>query len=353
MLKLRKHSSKKLGLPQGTLVHVGHKYSDHVKIQQIQYTSDYLREIQVESIPDCLKSLDDSSVFWLQVIGIHDARIIQQIGDVFGISSLTLEEVMNSNQHPKFEEFQDYLYVNTRTYYFEQETGKSKYENISIILGKNFVITFQEKDDGVFKTIQDRLREKNSLLRSKKNDYLFCTILDTIVDNYFPTLEHIETKIDDVESRISLSDKKIQHEIYQLRQEVTIFSKILRPQREFLNMLLRSDSELIEEKISRNIHDVYEHVIHLLETLDLNRENLTGLHELYLSTISNRMNEVMKMLAIVAALFIPITFVAGVYGMNFQYMPELSSPIAYPVVLVGMAATTISMFYYFKKKKWA
>ena len=352
VLKFRKHSSKKIGLPQGTLVHIGDKYSEGTKIQQIQYTQDNARQISVESVSECSKSLDESSVFWLQVTGIHDPKIIQQIGDSFDISNLTLEEVMNTNQHPKIEEFQNYLYVNTRTYYFDKASDKARYDNISIILGKNFVITFQEKENTLFESIQNRINDKNSLLRKGKNDYLFCTILDTVVDHYFPTLEHIEEKIEKIESRVSSSDKKTQYEIYQLRQEITVFSKILRPQREFLSMLLHSDSDLIEARTSRNIHDVYEHVIHLLETLDLNRENLTGLHDLYLSTISNRMNEVMKMLAIIASLFIPITFVAGVYGMNFQHMPELNSPVAYPAVLVGMAATTISLFFYFKKKKW-
>lgn len=352
MLKLRRHHSKKLGVAQGTLIHVGEKYSDSVKIQLVQYTQNNIKQSNQESISECIKTLDGTSVFWLQITGVHDSKIIQQIGDSFGISNLTLEEIMNTNQQPKIEQFQEYIFVNTRIYYFDNTTKTTKYENLSIILGKNFVITFQEKENDIFKPIKDRINDNNSLLRKEKNDYLFCTILDTIVDHYFPTLEHIENKIEKIESEISSLDRKIQHDIYQLRQEVVIFSKILRPQREMLNMLLHNDSDLIDSKIRPNIHDVYEHVIHLIETLDVTRETITGLHELYLSTISNRMNEIMKMLAIIASLFIPITFVAGVYGMNFAYMPELDSPYAYPAVLISMAMMILLMFYYFKKKKW-
>lgn len=353
MLRLRKHSSKKVGTPQGTLVHVGKKYSDKTKISLTQYTREYSKKTKIESIEECIKLLDDDSVFWLDVTGVHDTNTIQSIGDSFGISSLTLEEIMNTTQYPKIEEFQNYLFVVARTFFYGQTSRKVKYYNISIIIGKNFVITFQEKENELFKPIEDRIRNESSLLRKKKNDYLFCSLLDIIVDQYFPTVEHIENKIESIEAAVTDNpNEKLLHDVYQLRQEVVVFSKIVRSERELLNTLLHKDKEFIETETIRYIHDVYEHVIHLLETLDSYRENITGLHELYLSTISNKMNEVMKTLTVIASIFIPLTFIAGIYGMNFQYIPELGLHDGYFIILSIMVLVAVMMTLFFKKKGW-
>ncbi len=352
MLRLRRHYSQKMGLPQGTLVHIGKQYEKEIKLELVKYTKDTFQKFEIKSISEC-ESLDDSSVYWLNVIGIHDSKIIQDIGNFFEISNLTLEEIMNTNKHPKIEVFENYIFVIARTYFYGSTHKKANFENVSAILGHNFVITFQEKENEVFKFIKQRMDDSNSLIRNKKSDYLFCAILDSLVDHYFPTLDNLGTKIDQIESSITQKqDEKLLHTIYHIRQETLIFSKILRPEREILNLLLHGQQNLIQKETLPYIHDVYEHIIHLLETIDSYRENITGLHELYLSTISNKMNEVMKMLTIIASLFIPITFVAGVYGMNFQYMPELNSQFGYPLVLIAMASITGSLFYYFKKKKW-
>lgn len=353
LLKFRKPSTKKPGLAQGTLVHVGEKFSEKVNFSSIRYNQQNFEKLEVDHIQDVLKYIDDSSVFWLNVVGVHDPKVIQQIGDSFGISNLTLEEIMNTNQHPKIEEFENYIFTLLRTYYYGQTKKMANFENISIILGKNFLITFQEKENDVFASVVDRIQDKNSLLRKKKTDYLFCSIIDTIVDHYFPSLDHLGYKMEKIEAKIvSKSDENLVHKIFQLQQELSIFSKTLRPEREMLNSFLHKDNKFVSADTPRYIHDVYEHVIHLIEILESYRETVTGLHELYLSTISNRMNEVMKMLTVIASLFIPITFVAGLYGMNFQNMPELSSPIAYPLVLIGMTVTSISLFFYFKRRKW-
>ena len=352
MLKLRKHSSKKVGSPQGTLIHVGEKYSDKTKISLTQYAGEYCKKNQIESVSEFPK-LDDNSVFWLDVVGVHDAEIIQKIGDAFGISNLTLEEIMNTSHLPKIEEFQNYLFVIARTFFYGQSSKKPKYSNISLILGKNFVITFHEKENDLFKHIEERINNESSLLRNKKNDYLFCSLLDTLVDHYFPTIEHIENKIEKIEVAITdNSNEKLLHDVYHLRQEVVIFSKIVRTERELLNTLLHQDQKFIETETIRYIHDVYEHVIHLLETLDSYRENITGLHELYLSTASNKMNEVMKTLTIIASIFIPLTFIAGIYGMNFAYIPELGVHEGYFIILGIMISVAAIMVLFFKRKRW-
>jgi magnesium transporter len=352
VLKLRKPSSKRPGLPQGTLVHVGTKYSEDVKISLIRYGQEKVEQIEVKSVKECANFLDNSSILWLNIVGIHDIQVMQQIGELFSISNLTLEDIMNTNQQPKIEEFENYLFLVMRPLYYGETHKKLNYENLAIILGKNFVISFQEKENFLFKGIIERLQDSNSTLRKRGADYLMCSIIDSTVDHYFPTLEHLGLKMEKIEERIiSKIDEKILSEIYRVRQEIILFSKIVHPEREVLNSLLHK-GVFVDEKTLRYIQDVYEHVIHLIESVDTYRDNITGLRELYHSTLSNRMNEVMKMLTVIASLFIPITFIVGLYGMNFQYMPEYSSPIAYPIVIITMIGISMSLFFYFKKKSW-
>ena len=352
MSRFIKKRSKKAGLPPGSLVHIGERKTEKTRITIIDYDRVQLQEEEAGSIEECFSFKDKPTVSWINIDGLHQTEIIEKIGKHFNLHSLVLEDIVNTGQRPKMEDFEDYIFVVLKMLYYDQKGG-IKTEQVSLILGPNFVISFQEQEGDVFDPIRDRIRKAKGRIRKMGADYLAYALMDTIVDNYFIILEGLGEEIEDMEEELLANPTtETLQKIHRLKREMILLRKSIWPLRELISGLERTESSLIQESTGVYLRDVYDHTIQVIDTVETFRDMISGMLDIYLSSISNKMNEVMKVLTIIATIFIPLTFLAGVYGMNFRYMPELSWPWGYPIVLLVMMAVGISMMVYFRRKKW-
>jgi magnesium transporter len=353
MHKLTKKSTKKTGLPPETLVYTGDKIHEAIKIHVIDYDESNFQETELTTAEACLPYKNKPTVTWVNVDGVHNVPMLEKLGDCFGLHRLVMEDIMNTDQRPKMEDFDDYLYIVFKML----SIGKSEEivtEQTSIILGANFVLSFQEGVEGdVFNLIRDHLRNSKGRIRKMGADYLAYSLLDATVDNYFVVLEKIGEKIELLETElIENPTQKTVQKIYQLKRELIFLHNAVWPLREAVNALWKHESLLIRESTAPYLRDVYDHVIHVLDSVDIYREMISGMLDMYLSSVSNRLNAVMKVLTIIATIFMPLTFIVGVYGMNFKNMPELEWHYGYPLVWLVMIGITGFMLYFFKRKKW-
>ena len=345
--------SRKEGLPPGSLVHIGDKKTEQVGIQILDYDEKAARERVVKDVEECQAFRLTPTVTWINVNGLHQTNILESIGKQFDIHPLTLEDILNTTQRPKIEDFEKYVYIVLKMIYLNPKDSELESEQISLILGENFVITFQEREGDVFDPVRQRIKDGMGRVRKMKSDYLAYALMDAVVDNYFSVLEHFDAKIDHLEEAVFQDpNPELMGEIHTTRREVIFLRKAVWPLREMISLLERRESKLFKKQTMLYMRDLYDHTIQLVETVDTFREMISGMHDLYLSTVSNRMNEVMKILTIIATIFIPMTFVAGVYGMNFDLMPELHWKFGYPAALLVMLVIGLVMLLYFKKKKW-
>ena len=332
---------------------VGEKRSAKVKLSVINYDGVNFQEKEVNNVKEAVSFRSKSSVTWLNVDGVHQPEIIEQIGKIFSIHPLVLEDIANTGQRPKMEDFDGYIFVVLRMLRFDDEKNQTKAEQISIILGPDFVISFQEREGDVFDIIRERLRSNKGRIRKIGADYLAYSLIDAIVDNYFMILEKLGETIEDIEDKL-VTDPKAEtlQIIHDLKREMIFLRKSVWPLREVINRLERSESALIKKSTLVYLRDVYDHTIQVMDSVDTFRDTLSGMLDIYLSSVSNRMNEIMKVLTIIATIFIPLTFIAGVYGMNFRRMPELVQPWGYPAVLIVMLVIALIMLVYFRRRKW-
>jgi len=353
MQKIFKRRSEKGGLPPGTLAYVGEKKVEKVIITVFDYDSERYEEKELKSIDECFPYKDMPTVTWINIVGIHQVEIMEKIGNHFGIHSLIMEDILNTRQRPKMDDMDYYLFVVLKMLTYKEEDDVIDVEQTSIILGQTFVISFQEKEGDVFEPIRDRIRKNKGRIRKMGADYLAYALVDSVVDNYFTILEKIWERIEFLEEELveNPSTQALQ-EIYGLKRKMIFLRKSIWPLREVISELERGESSLIKETTGIYLRDVYDHTIQVIDTVETFRDMLSGILDVYLSSISNRMNEVMKVLTIIATIFIPLTFLAGVYGMNFRYMPELEWHQGYFGVLFLMVIVGIVMVFYFRKKKW-
>lgn len=353
MPRFIKRRSKKAGLAPGTLVHIGDHKTEKVKITLIDYDEGQLQEKELKEIEESFPLKDKTSATWINIDGIYQLDIIEKIGKHFGIHPLIQEDIVNTGQRPKAEDFDDYVYIVLKVLYQDEDKLKVKSEQISLIIGKNFLISFQEVEGDVFSSVRDRLRKGKGRLRKMGCDYLTYALMDAIVDNYFIILETIGETIEALEEELleNPTPQTLQT-IHDIKREMIFFRKQVWPIREIISGMIKFDSPLINESIAIYFKDIHDHTIQVIDTIESFRDVLSSMVDIYLSTISNKMNEVMKVLTIIATIFIPITFVAGIYGMNFKYMPELEWPWGYGVAWLIMVAIAISMICYFKRKLW-
>ncbi len=343
----------KTGLPPGTLVYTGQKKMDSVKITVLDYDEQKFREKQVTKIEDCFEFKATPTVTWINIDGLHDVEIIEKIGRDYDLHPLVLEDILHTGQRPKFEDLNQYIFVVLMMLRLNEENQSVISEQISLVLGSNFVISFQETVGDVFESIRDRIRNSKGRIRKMGADYLMYSLLDAIVDGYFAILESFGETIESLEEDlVDNPSKSIIHQIHRLKREMIFLRKSVWPLRELISSLERSESKLICESTDAYLRDVYDHTIQVIDTVESYRDTVASMLDLYISSLSMRMNEVMKVLTIIATIFIPLTFIAGVYGMNFHNMPELQWKYGYPVILLVMAAVSIGMLYYFKRKKW-
>jgi magnesium transporter len=353
MSRFIRKRSKKVGLPPGTLVSLGEEKAEKIGISLIDYDEANFEEKEIKGVEECFPFKNKPTVTWINIDGIHDIEIIEKIGKHFDLHPLTLENILNTEQRPKIEDFDDYIFIALKMLYHDEKEGEIQTEQVSLILGSNFVISFQEREGDVFNPVRERIRTGKGRIRKMGADYLAYALIDTIVDNYFIIPEKLGERIESIEEELVANPTpETLQAIHTLKRKLIFLRKSLWPLREVISGLQRTESTLIHESTDIYLRDVYDHTIQVIDTIETSRDILSGMLDIYLSSISNRMNQVMKVLTIIATIFIPLTFIAGIYGMNFVYMPELGSPWGYPVVLLVMAGIGILMLVYFKRKKW-
>lgn len=343
--------STKAGLPPGTMVPVGKPKTDKPRVTAFEYAADTFQEKEIKSLEEISIS-NKQAVTWVNIDGL-DVDLVDKIGSIFGIHPLVLEDIVNTAQRPKTEDFGDYIFVTLKMLALDN-AGDITSEQVSLIIGAHYVISFQEKVGGdVFDGVRNRIRKEKSRTRRQGPDYLAYALIDTIVDHYFVVLEKLDEKIERLEEAL-LKDVNcdFNRRFHELRRDVIFLLKQVWPLREVVSSLQRSESNLVKSTTGIFLRDLHDHAVVIVENVETLRDFLSGLHDIYLSSISNRMNEIMKVLTIITTIFIPLSFIAGIYGMNFKHMPELESSYGYPAVLIFMGFVGFLMVLYFKKKKW-
>lgn len=348
----RRKRTKKVGLPPGKLVYTGERPKIEPRIKVIDFNEKEIKEETYNVVNENLKEIPPSTIRWIDIEGIHNIKIIEDIGILFDLHSLLLEDVISVDQRPKFEDYSDYIAIILKLLYWNDKKEFVDIEQASLILGKNFVITFQDIEWNIYKPIRERLRTAKGRIRKKGADYLLYTLLDVIIDNYFVVLDNRGENIEEVDIKLAddLSPEILQN-IFKLKRELIYLRKTVRPMREVINSLGRQDSPLIEDSTKIYIRDVYDHIAQINDIFDNYRDSLQGLHDMYLSSVSFQMNEIMQKLTIMTLIFIPLSFLSGFYGMNF-ILPDFGGPLFLPLLIIIMISISILMIGYFKKKNW-
>lgn len=354
--KRRPHFLKKdrtLGLPPGTIPSSEGQKGEKVRITVFDYDENHIEEREVGVIEECYDFRDNSSTTWINIDGVHNTEIINKIDTHFGIHPLILEDIVQTGQRPKIDDFGNYLFILIKMVCWRPDYEDIEAEQVSLLVGSNYVISFQEKSGDVFGEIRDRIRKGKGRIRKMGADYLAYCLLDAVVDNYFLVLE----KFDEIESVLDERivdgfSPEMSKQIHMTKRNLIFLKKQVWPLRDVISSMIRSESKLIQDTTDIYLRDLYEHTIQVMDSIESFREMLSGLHDVYLAMMSNRMNEVMKVLTMFSTIFIPLTFIVGVYGMNFDYMPELHWKWGYPGVLGFMFILVFSMIMYFRRKRW-
>lgn len=353
MTQSKKRRMKRAGLPPGTLIHTGAQVGEKVSINIIDYAAERLEEKEEVRVEECFPFRERPTVTWINVNGLHRVDIIENIGTPFGIHPLVLEDILNTTQRPKMEDFGEYLFVVLKMTYSNEATREITVEQVSMILGSNFVISFQEREGDVFNPVRERIKNGKGRIRKMGADYLCYALIDAVVDNYFVVLESVGERIEALEEEVvGAPEPETLQKIHKLKRQMIVLRKSVWPLRELIGGLQRAESPLVRDTTEIYLRDVYDHTIQVIDTTESFRDMVSGMLDIYLSSISNRMNEVMKVLTIIATIFIPLTFIAGIYGMNFKFMPELEWRYAYPLVWLMMGVVVFFMLRYFRKKRW-
>lgn len=353
LFRVLRGRTKKAGLPPGTVVYVGKKKAQKTRIRLIDYNETHIEEKDIKDIEEAFVFTDAPRVTWINIDGLEKVDVIEKIGKHFQLHPLVIEDIASTEQRPKMEDYTEYLYIVLKMLRYDEKDREVTSEQISLILGPNWVISFQETEGDVFDPIRDRLKTGKGRIRKMGADYLVYALIDAVVDNYFSVLERMGENIENIEDElIANPEPSTLKNIHILRRQVIALRKSIWPLREVVNGMGRLELKLVNKTTSVYLRDVYDHTVQIIDNVETFRETISGMIDIYLSSLSNKMNEVMKVLTIIATIFIPLTLIAGVYGMNFTYMPELKSPWGYPLVLVSMLAVVSLMLVYFKKKKW-
>jgi magnesium transporter len=345
--------SQKAGLPAGTLIHIGEQKTEQATVTIIAYEDGNSREVELGELDQYIASRNNKEVIWVNVNGIHRADVIEVIGRIFHLHPLSMEDIMNTDQRPKMEEYQNYIFLVLKKLSYDEPSRGIKDDQISIVLGDSFLISFQESEPDMFSPVRDAIRKRRGRISEAGADYLAYSLVDMAVDNYFLTMEKLGEDIEVLEDNLIKSPEgQTLRSIHRLKRELIFLRKTVSPLREVIGDLERTGSTFIQETTIIYLRDIYDHVIHVIDTMETFREMVSGMLDIYLSSVSNRMNEVMKVLTIIATIFIPLTWIAGIYGMNFEHIPELKMRLGYPLVMFCMGAIGILMLVYFKRKKW-
>ena len=351
----KKHKQKsKLGMPPGSLVFTGLQKMAKVDITVLHYSADYVEESNPKSIAEVITLIQSfKGVAWVNIDGLHDEKSIEEICTYMDIHKLSMEDILSVGQRPKLEEYQDYIQAVLKIITLDSTDETIEYEQLSFILKGNILVTFQEKTGDVFDNVRNRIKEGKGNVRKRGADYLLYALLDLVVDHYFIVLENFGEKLEDLETELlNKPEKTTLNKLHRLRRETLLLRRTVYPLREMIGRFEKLEEPLINSNIKVFIRDLYDHTIKVIENIEILRDMSSGLLDLYMNTTSNKMNEIMKVLTIMTSIFIPLTFIAGVYGMNFNNMPELQYKYGYFVILGVMAVVVLGMLYYLKRKKW-
>jgi len=352
MTKLAPHAKLKIGLPPGSVVYVGKKDNRPTRITLIDYDPQNVTEKTITTIEDCVAFKDRKSVTWINVDGLSDTDLIAKLDSLFGVHPLVLEDIVHTDQRPKMEDYGDYIYVVLKMLSCGAKPSEVVSEQLSLVIGSNYVLSFQEEAGDYFDNIRERIRKDKGRVRRMGADYLAHILLDTIIDNYFLVMENFEEDVTSVEDRLMTQKQIGVNEIHRLKRRLVVLRKQIAPVRELVGGLLRADSKLIHKATEVYFRDLYDHIISVMDTIESFRDIVSGLHDIYLTSINLKMNEIMKVLTMISTIFMPLTFIAGIYGMNFDHMPELRWEYGYAAILSIMLAIALLMLFYFKRKKW-
>ncbi len=348
----RKRRSTKAGMPPGALVHLGERKIDHAAIGLIEYGPDRLAERQFQSIDDSRTFEPTQPVVWLNVHGLHEPEVMAEIGRRFKLHPLVLEDILNTDQRPKFDDYGDYLFLVARFFDYDDKTLSISSEQVSLVIGHNFVLTFQERPTGNFNPIRDRLRENRGQIRRFGADYLAYALLDTVVDRYFAVLESLGERVERLEEElIEKPTPRLLETLHYLKRETVALRRAVWPLREIINGLTRSGG-FFGAEVQPYLRDIYDHTVHVIESLEAIRDLIAGLLDIYLSTISNRVNQEVRVLTVIALIFMPSTLLAGIFGMNFKAMPLLDNPDGFSVVVGMMLGVAVTLGLIFWRRKW-
>ncbi|MFH1079913.1 MAG: magnesium/cobalt transporter CorA [Pseudomonadota bacterium] len=349
-----KSRSKKAGLPPGSLVHIGEILSEKTKVTLLDYNGDHYLEKSIDNIEELHAFRDRQTVSWVHIEGIHDTRILEQLGDVFGLHPLILEDILNTDQRPKMQDMGDYMFIVLKRFCNTcDEHNDITSEQVSVLLGPNYVISLHERADALLDPIRERIKTSKGRMRKAGADYLAYAIIDMILDSYFGILETLGERIElEEEALMNNPAQSTLQAIQHLKRDMIFLRKSIWPLRETISALERTESPLIQDATGIYLKDIYDHAIQVIDTVETYREMLSGMIDIYLSSLSNRMNQVMKVLTVIATIFMPMTFLAGVYGMNFKHFPELEWHWGYLFFWIINMTIAVVMLILFKRRKW-
>lgn len=350
--KKKSRRQRKMGEAPGTVTYMGKREGASSSVTIVNYDSEKIEMYKTNSVDEALRHRTSEMLQWVDVVGISDEKFVEDLGTRYGLGPLVLEDAVNTQQRPKIDEYDDYIFGVFQMLYIKND-NELVAEHIALVLMEGGVLVFQEMEDDVFEGVKKRIQIKTSRMRTRKSDYLFFALIDAIVDNYFVVLEHINSKIEALEDEVYENPSPdVAQKIQSLKKEVLKVRRCIYPVKELIGRLIDSESTLISKDTKPFLRDVLDHSIEINESLQIYREMSVSLMEMYMSNMSNKMNEVMKVLTIMASIFIPLTFIAGVYGMNFDHMPELDWKYGYLMVWSIMIVLFVGMLVYFKRKKW-
>lgn len=353
MARFLKQKTGTLGQVPGELIFVGEQKTAEVHIRVIDYDQEQLSDQELRDIKDGLIYKETPTVTWINVNGLHDTELIREIGKGFGLHPLVLEDIVNTGQRPRMEEYDDYLYFALKMMRYDEGTGKVSSEQLSMVLGKNFLLTFQEQPGDVFEPVRERIRKQKGRIRKVGIDYLAYALLDTVVDNYLYIIERMGEQIEEIEDRIlDNPTQAVLTKINDYKREMNYLRKTIRPAREFILQLSRLDSTLLQDSTLPFLKDLLDLSNQAVDVIDSYREMLSDHLNIYNTGISNRLNEIMKVLTIFSAIFIPLTFIAGIYGTNFEFVPELKYRYSYFVMWGVMVVVAGFMLRFFRRRGW-
>lgn len=350
-MKLVQKRSRKTGLPPGTLVHIGERKSEKVTVTVFRYSGADCEELQQEQV-DGLSQPVDETVIWINVGGVHQVEMVETLGKQFSLHPLMLEDVANTDQRPKLDDYETYFFLVIKMLSLTKR-NEIAVEQVSLVLGRNYVISFQENGTDVFQPVRERLRGGKGRLRQTGADYLLYALVDAIVDQYFAVLESLGEKIEALQQTV-VDDPRPEtlNDIHALKRQLLFLRRAVWPLRDVMNNLSRSTCPFLQEPTKVFFRDVYDHVVQIVDTIETLREMVSASLDIYLSSVSYRLNAVMRVLTVITTIFMPLSFIASIYGMNFEHMPELQSRWGYPLVLSVMTAVGVGMLLLFKKKRW-